>query len=110
MKAKKNGPRLLLRPQQSVIEFANALQFVLQLVIVRQPPFHPNLLIGPETDLLVAATGVVDGKNPRRMATTLGAGSATLLMPNGALQQGTTQNLRGHADRVSQFIALADSQ
>ena len=105
---KKNGPRLLLRPQQNVIEFANALQFVLQLVIVRQPSFRPHLLVGPEADLLVAATGVVDRKNPRRMAATLGAGSATLLMPDGALQQGTTHNLRGRANHVSQFVALAD--
>src|SRR5882724_1150641 len=104
----KGRPASLFRPQQNVVEFANALQFVLQLVIVRQPPFRPHLLVGPEADLLVAATGVVDGKNPRRMAATLGAGSATLLMPDGAFQQGTTQNLRGRADRVSQFIALAD--
>jgi hypothetical protein len=65
-------------------------------------------LVGPEADLLVAATGVVDGKNPRRMAATLGTGSATLLMPDSAFQQGTTQNFIGHADRVGQFIALAD--
>ena len=105
---KKKARFLLLRPQQNVIEFANALQSVLQLVIVRQPPFNPYLLVGPKADLLVAATGVVDGKNPRRMTTTLGAGSATLLMPDGALEQGTAQNLGGRADRASQFVALAE--
>jgi hypothetical protein len=82
--------------------------FALQFVIVGQPPLRSHLLIGPEADLLVAATGVVDGKNPRRMTTTLGTGSATLLMPDRALEQGTAQNPGGHADRTSQFVALAE--
>ena|ERR1700691_2719111 len=106
---KKKARVLLLRPQQNVIEFANALQSVLQLVIVRQPPFNPYLLVGPKADLLVAATGVVDRKNPRRMTAALGAGSATFLMPDRALEQGTTQNLGGRANRLGQFIALANS-
>jgi hypothetical protein len=42
------------------------------------------------------------------MAATFGAGPATLLMSDGPLQQGTTQNLGGRADRVSQLVAPAD--
>jgi hypothetical protein len=95
---KKIGFALLFRPQQNLIELANVLQSVLQLVIVRQPSFRPHLLVGPEADLLVAATRVVDRKNPRRMAATAGAGSAAFLMTDGALKQRTTQNLSGRAD------------
>ena len=91
----------LIRPQQNLVQFTNALQFVHQPVIVRQPSFRLCLLAGPETDLLIAAPGVVDGKDPCRMTAALGAGPATLLVSDRALQQGTTQNLGRDADRVS---------
>ncbi len=91
-----------------MIEFADAFQFLFQFVIVSQPALHALLLIGPDADLLVSSPGVVDRENQSRVSLAAGAGLTTLLMPNRALEQRTTQNLGRRTDGVGQLIALAD--
>jgi len=90
-----------------MVEFADTFQLLPEFVVVSQPPLDTLFLLGPDADLLVPASGVIDGENQGRVSAAPGAGLATLLMPNRAFEQRAAQNLAGRIDRMSQLIALA---
>src|ERR1700679_1917804 len=91
-----------------MIHFANPFQLVLYLVIVGQPTLHPLPLLGPNADLLVPPSRIINGKNPRWMPLAAGTGLTALLMPDRALQQRPAQNLSRRLNGAGQFIAAAD--
>src|SRR6185369_14634787 len=90
MKHKKSKKKELLRrlrTKQRVVQFADLFQFVLHVVIILQPTLDLFFLFGPDADLFVSASRIVDRKDQGRMPFAAGACLTTLLMPNRALQE-----------------------
>ena len=111
MKHKKSKKKELLRrlrTKQRVVQFADPFQFVLHVVIILQPTLDLFFLFGPDADLFVSASRIVDRKDQGRMPFAAGACLTTLLMPNRALQEGTAHDLEGLADRSGETVALAE--
>ncbi len=88
-----------------MVQFADRFQLILHVMIVRQPTLDLPLLLGPDADLLVTASGVIDREHPHRMSFPASAGLTALLMPNRAIQQGTTHDLARLPDRPRQAVA-----
>jgi hypothetical protein len=107
MKPKKEAS-IGLRTQQNMIQLADPFQPLFQCVIVGQPAFHLLLLLRADTNLLVPAARIVDRKYQRRMPLPTGTPLTTALMPDGALQQGSAQNLGRRFDRPRQFVPLPE--
>ena len=82
-----------LRSEHLVVEFTDALQGGLELLIVAQPLLDDGLLFGGEADLLVASTGIADGQHPDEMALTASTDGAAGAMADAAAEQGATKNL-----------------
>jgi len=91
-----------------MVQLTDCLQFFLQLVIVSQPTLDLLPLLGSNTDLFVAPAGIVDGEDQGRMAAAASTGLAAFLVPDGALEQGTANNLGRRADGPRQRVALLE--
>src|SRR5436309_9179282 len=89
------GLAVVLRPQQFVVEFADALQGGLEFAVIAQPLLNERLLFGGEADLLVAPAGIADGQHPDEMALTASTNDATGAMADVAAEQGATEDLGG---------------
>ena len=76
-----------------MVEFTDALQGGLELLIVAQPLLDEGLLFGGEADLFVAPTGIADGQHPDEMALAARTDGATGAMADAAAEQGATKDL-----------------
>src|ERR1035437_144129 len=85
---------MVLRAEQFVVEFADALQGGLEFAVIAQPLLDQGLLFGGEADLPGAPAWITDGQNPDEMAFAAGADGATGAMANAASKQGAAQDLR----------------
>src|ERR1022692_4342580 len=98
---------MVLRAEQFVVEFADALQGGLEFAVIAQPLLDQGLLFGGEADLPGAPAWITDGQNPDEMAFAAGADGqnpdemafaagadgATGAMANAASKQGAAQDL-----------------
>ena len=89
---------MLLRAQQLLVQLADALQGVLELVVVVQPLFRQRFLFGGKADLFGATAGIADGQDPDQMAGALGAHVAAAAVADATVQQGTAEDLRGRGE------------
>ena len=96
---------MALRPEQLVVEFTDALQGGLQLLVVAQPLLDEGLLFGREADLLGASTGVADGQYPDRVALTASTDGAAGAMADAAVEQGAAEDLGSGGECGSEFGA-----
>lgn len=88
-----SGLAMVLRPEHLVVEFTDALQGGLQLLVIAQPVLDEGLLFGGEADLLVASAGIADGQHPDEMALTASTDGAAGAMAYAAAEQGATKDL-----------------
>ncbi len=100
---------LLFGPNQNVVEFADLLEFGLQQLVVLQPLFDLSSHLWPDAVLLGDAARVADRQYPSRVPAARCALGTACLVLDGALDQGTAQNLVGGGEASDQFIALAES-
>lgn len=84
---------MVLRAEQFVVEFADALQGGLEFAVIAQPLLDQGLLFGGEADLPGAPAWITDGQNPDEMAFAAGADGATGAMANAASKQGAAEDL-----------------
>jgi hypothetical protein len=97
-----------LRPQQHLIELADFLHPLLELLIILQPPLYLRSLLGPETDLLILSTWITDREHQYRVPFAALTFGATVLMSDGALQKGPPKNFGGGGQIRCQPIPLAE--
>jgi hypothetical protein len=74
-----------------MIEFADLLEGLPQLVIIAQPAAHLVYLSATEAELPVTAARVADGENPKRVPSTIGADRAAAGMAHRPLDQRAPQ-------------------
>ena len=89
------GSAVVLRPEQLVVEFTDALQSGLEFLVVSQPLLDERLLLGREADLLGAPAGIADGQHPEEMALTASTDGAAGAMADAAMEQGAAEDLGG---------------
>ena len=99
---------LLFRSQESVIEFADLFHFLFPRLIVIQPALDHLALLGTDTELTIAASGVGDGENQHLMALSCPAAGAALAMEDVAFQQRSAQYLLRGRQGSGDLTALAD--
>ena len=75
-----------------MIQLADGLDRLFQLLVVAQPLAHLRNLFAMDTELLGAAARIADGQNCLRMSFPAGALGAAAGVPGGALDEGATQN------------------
>src|SRR6266571_8991117 len=102
------GLAVALRPEQLVVEFTDALQGGFELAVVAQPLLDEGFLFGGEADLLVAPTGMADGRYPDEMALTAGTDGAAGAMADAAVEQGATEDLGSGGEGGSELGAGVD--
>ena len=88
-----------------MVELADLLKRLAQLVVIAQPAAHLVNLSRAEAELPVTAAGVADGQNPQRMPSTIGADRAAAGMTHGPLDQRAAQDLAGHWQLGNQRLA-----
>ena len=98
----------MVRPDQFVVEFTDALQGGLQFLVVAQPLLDKGLLFGGEADLLGASAGIADGQYPDEMALTASTNGAAGAMANAAVEQGAAKDLGSGGEGGSEFGAGVD--
>lgn len=86
---------LLLRSQQSVVKFTDALQGGLEFLVVAQPLLDHGLLFGAEADLPGASTRITDGQYPDGVALSVGTDRTTGAMADVAVEQRAPEDLGG---------------
>ena len=96
---------MVLRPEQLVVEFTDALQGGLQLPVVAQPLLDQGLLFGGEADLLGAPAGIADGQDPDQVAGPAGADGTAGAMADAAMEQGSAEDLGGGGHSGGEFSA-----
>src|SRR6266567_8622419 len=84
---------VVLRPEQLVVEFTDALQGGFQLLVVAQPSLDQGFLFGGEADLLGASAGIADRQYPDEMALTASTDGAAGAMADAAVEQGAAKGL-----------------
>ena len=102
------GLAVALRPEHLMVEFTDALQGGLQLLVIAQPLLDEGLLFGGEADLLVASTGIADCQHPDEMALTASTDAAAGAMPDAAAEQGAAKDLCGGGEGGSELGAGFD--
>src|SRR5438045_1339363 len=96
----------LLWTQKVVVDLANGLDRLLQLLIIPQPSPHLGKPFAAQADLPCAPTGVAYGENRQLMPFAARAFRAALCMiSDRALQQRTAQDLPGHREPGEQLLA-----
>ena len=94
---------MVLRPEQFVVEFTDALQGGLEFAVVAQPLLDQRFLFGGETDLFVAPAGISDGQYPDEMALTASTDGAAGAMADAAVKQGAAEDLGGGREGGSEL-------
>jgi len=95
------GGGLLFSTQKVVIELADLLQRLLEVLVVRQPAAHLRHEFRAQGELARAAAGIGDGENIERVAFTAGAlGAIGSMGPNGAIEERAAQDFAGNRQPV----------
>src|SRR5271154_1523728 len=98
--------RGLFRTQQLVVELANNLDRLLQLLIAAQPAAHLGHPFAAQAELARGSTRVAHGENRQRMPFAARAFRAALgMIADRPLQQRAAQDLAGHREPVEQLLA-----
>jgi len=92
-----------------MIEFTDLFHLALPFLIVVQPALHHLPLLRPDTELPVPASRISNGENPDLVTFALLTACATLAVENGALDQGTAQELFGDRQGGDDSSALLNS-
>ena len=91
-----------------MIQLADSLDGVLQLLVVAQPLAHLGNLVAMDAELLGAAAGIADGENCLRMSFTTGALGAATGMTRGAFDEGTAQDFAGGGEAIEEPLTSLD--
>jgi hypothetical protein len=76
-----------------LVQFADLLDPIFQLVVVLQPFFDQLFLLRPQTDVSDFVTGDSNGQDQNRVSFPPCALRTSLFMPNGSLQQRAAHKL-----------------
>src|SRR6516165_10683396 len=101
--------RGVVRPQQRMVELADRLQRLPQLVVIAQPAAHFVDLLAAQAELAGAAAGIADAQNPQRVPAAAGADRAAAGMAHGPLEQRAAQDLPGHRQLGDERLAGLDN-
>ena len=101
---------MILRAEQFMVEFADALQGGLELAVVAQALLDERLLFGGEADLSGAPAGIADGQYPDKMALTSGTDGAAGAMADAAMEQGAAEDLGGGGEGCGELGAGFDDR
>lgn len=101
---------MVLRTEQFVVEFADALQGGLEFLVIAQPLLDQGLLLGGEADLLGTSAGIADGQNPDEMAFAAGADGTTGAVANAAMEQRAAEDLGGGREGGGEFSSGLDDR
>src|SRR6185369_4561666 len=93
------------RPQQLMIELANRLDRLLELLVVGQPATHLGNALAPHAQLPHASAPVAHGENMHLVAFAARAFRAAALVPNRALQQRAAQKLASNRQLRNKLLA-----
>ena len=88
-----------------MIELADRLKGLPQLVVIAQPVAHLVNLSTTQAELPVTGAGVADGENPQRVPATIGADCAATGMTHRPLDQRAAQDLAGHRQPGNERLA-----
>ncbi|UPK36655.1 hypothetical protein IVB18_04585 [Bradyrhizobium sp. 186] len=91
-----------------MIEFADALDRLLQLLIIVEPATNLGAPFATYAELLRAAAGVCHGEHEHLMPFAARAFRTALAMSDGALQQRTAQQLAGGRQLADEFVARSN--
>jgi hypothetical protein len=91
-----------------LVEFANALQTLLDVAIVLERLTNLRNLIGPQADLAILSAGITHGEDPERMALAAGALGTTRGVMDGALEQRSAEDVRGGGKLGGELLSFAD--
>ena len=98
---------MLLRLQQLQVDLTDALQRLLEFVIVAQPLLHDRFLFGAKAELSGVAAWIADRQNPDWMALTVGTDGTTGAMTDEAVDQRAANDLGGEREAVGECGAPA---
>jgi len=96
---------MVLRAEQFMVEFADALQGGLEFAVVAQPLLDAGFLFGGKADLFGAPAGIADCQDPDGMALAFGAHGAAGAMADAAVEQGAAEDLGGGRESGGEFGA-----
>src|ERR1035441_1634981 len=82
------------RAQGALVQLANGLQCLLQLVVVFEPPPDLEQLVSLQADLTVLAAGIVDTEDPLGMTDAAGTLGAAAGMEGSAMKEGPAHDTR----------------
>src|ERR1035437_9966492 len=82
------------RAQGALVQRADGLQCLLQLVVVFEPPPDLEQLASVQADLAVLAAGIVDVEDPLGMADAAGTLGAAAGMEGSAMEEGAAHDVR----------------
>src|ERR1022692_1598765 len=82
------------RTQGALVQLANGLQYLLQLVVVLEPPPDLEQLGSVQADLTVLAAGIVDVEDPLGMTDAAGTLGAAAGMEGSAMEEGAAHDIR----------------
>src|SRR5215471_3063103 len=102
--------RGLFRTQQLVVDLANNLDRLLQLLIVAQPAAHLGHPFAAQAELARASTGVAHSENRERVTFAARAFRASGgMVADRPLEQRAAQDLAGHGEPIEQLLARCQS-
>src|SRR6516165_1252775 len=100
----------LFRTQQLVVELANNLDRLLQLLIVAQPAAHLGHPFAAQAELARASTRVAHSENRERVTFAARAFRASGgMVADRPLEQRAGQDLAGHGEPIEQLLARCQS-
>src|SRR5205823_9446016 len=94
-----------IRAQQLVIELADHLDRVFQLLVIVQPTAHLGNALAPHAELAHAPARIAHRQDMHLVPFAARAFRAAALVTNGALQQRAAQQLAGDRQLVDQLLA-----
>src|SRR5512145_1525206 len=103
--ASPRAPSMRLRTQQLMIELADVLDRLLELLIIVQPAADLGNPFATHAELLGPPAGVADRHKKNPVPFTAGAFRAVFGMPDGALQQRATQQFAGDRQLADKLVA-----
>src|SRR5208283_5388326 len=96
----------LIRTQQFVIELANRLDGLLELLIVRQPATHHLNHLAAQAELPRAPARIAHRQHRQGVTLAAGAfGAAASVVADGPLQQRSAQDLTGYRQSFQKLLA-----
>ena len=92
-----------------MVELANLLEYLLDVLVVLQPLTHLRHEFGAQAELAHVTTGIGDGENTQRMSLTAGAPGAFAAMgSNAPMKEGTTQDLASDRQAIKEPLARTE--